>query len=184
MTLREHTSAVVGCYEAAFEGRASLLLRNAEFKLLLCLHDLGKPQAVAEANPGRQHEHTCALIDAISTDLDVSPGLVERIKLIVDCDPIGRCLNSKFLLPIDSAAAEVLQLSVALGAPVEATWATLLTYYQCDAFGYDSLKRKVFVVDESGEATFSETPGRFVFSDPDEKRRFDLLEAAVLITGL
>lgn len=183
LTLREHSRAVIACYESRFEERSALLLRNGEFKLLLCLHDLGKPRAMAEGMPERQHEYTCALIDAISPDLGVPGPLARRIKLIVAGDPIGRCLNSKHLLPVEDAAAEILGVASAFGVEPALAWGTLLTYFQCDAFGYESLRRKVFAADSDGKTIFSEYAGRFLFRDPGEQVRFDLLEHAVLRAG-
>jgi hypothetical protein len=180
LRLREHSLAVIGCYENWFEDRCPLLLRNAEFKLLLCLHDLGKPRAMAEGTPERQHEYTCALIDSISPDLGLAAGLARTITHIVGGDPIGRCLNSKHLLPVEEAAAQVLQLASALAVEPRMAWNTLLTYYQCDAFGYESLRRKVFLADNDGKTIFSDDKRRFLFGDSAEMDRFDLLERAVL----
>lgn len=180
LTLEAHTLNALAVYERYFEHRSLALMSRSSFKLLLALHDLGKPNAVAERRPAEQHVITLRLIrENIEPIADLNAEL-SKIEVLIDGDPIGSCLNRKQHVPMREAAVIIAQGAERLSAPIRDYWECLLVYYQCDAAAYPSLSAKVFVSDSSGAPQFSPELGRFVFRDGEEAGRFETLERYVL----
>ncbi|HJQ08352.1 MAG TPA: hypothetical protein VJ836_02605 [Candidatus Saccharimonadales bacterium] len=178
-TLEEHTLKAILCFESTFQGREELIFKPRHFKLLLALHDLGKPQAMLEGDPDKQHEYTLKIINEIAEDIRVSKGLWHQIIAVIDADSIGKYLNNKHNLPIEDSLKEIEKMAADLSVPVAILWPTLLTYYQCDAAGYESLRRKVFVTDEAGNAIYFKEVHGFRLKDESEAQRFDILRQRV-----
>ena len=179
LSLEEHTTAVLGCYENFFEGHEALALSNGHFKLLLSLHDLGKPRAVAERQFDKQHDYTCRLIDALCNDTALPRLVISKIKTIISGDPIGLCLNKKSHVSVEQSRRVVAEMAEKLGITMRECWSTILVYYQCDVSGYGSLRRKVFLSDSLGRQIYSMEKRRFLFRDPEEAERFEALGGAV-----
>lgn len=178
-SLEEHTLMAINCFEDNFQGKTEILFEPSQFKLLLAFHDLGKPQAMAEGEPGKQHQYTLKTIEQIREDIHLPDLLLQKIIAVIDADPIGKYLNSKHNLPIESSLNEIQKMAADLAVTVATLWPTLVVYYQCDAAGYDSLRRKVFFTDDKGKAIyFGDTQG-FKLKDPTEAERFTILERRV-----
>jgi len=180
LTLHDHTLNVMRCFERHFEGRSALLFGPQYFKLLLAFHDLGKPQAASEKHPEKQHEYTLGIIKSISAEVKLPPQVLRSIITIINADPIGRYLNRKFRMPLGISLQQIGRMANDLRVPVVTLWPTLLVYYQCDAAGYESLKNKVFVTDDTGEIVYSDRLGRFEFKNTEEAERFAILESSIL----
>jgi len=180
LALEDHTLATLQTFERSFERSQLNLLSAADFKFLLAVHDLGKPQAVAEGHPGRQHAYTLRTIDAVLGGLVWSRSGASRIRELIGGDPIGACLNQKHLLPASDAAEAIRAAAVRLGVSVREYWLGLLVYYQCDAAGYPSVREKVFNVDAAGSPQFENSGDHFIFRDLHEAARFEDLKARVL----
>lgn len=178
-SLEEHTLKVISCFEDNFQDRAKILFDPQHFKLLLAFHDLGKPQAMAEEDPDKQHEYTLQIIDQVSDELNLPKLLLQKIIAVIDADPIGKYLNSKHNLPIESSLSEIQKMAADMSVAVATLWPTLLVYYQCDAAGYESLRRKVFLTNQEGVAIYFDDAQGFKFKDPVEAERFATLKQRV-----
>jgi len=178
-TLEEHTLKAIDCFEGAFQGTEELIFKPQHFKLLLAFHDLGKPQAMLEGDPDKQHEYTLKIVKEIAEDIRFPEKLLHQIIAVIDADPIGKYLNSKHNLPIEDSLKEIKKMAADLSVPVATLWPTLLTYYQCDTAGYESLRRKVFVTDGAGGAIYFNEVHGFKFKDENEAQRFGVLRQRV-----
>lgn len=179
MTLRDHTLNVLECFENNFEGKSELLFEPQYFKLLLAFHDLGKPQAVSEKRFEKQHEYTTLIISALSLEDYLPIQTLGSIVAIIDGDPIGKYLNSKFEVPLKKALKEISIMANLVSVPIANLWPTLLVYYQCDAAGYESVRRKVFITDDAGRAIYFNERGGFELKNQDETKKFAILNKIV-----
>lgn len=180
LTLEDHTLNALALYEQHFEGRILALMSPASFKLLLALHDVGKPAAVAMGRPAEQHAGTLRMISDALFGIDWPRADIDKIKVLIDGDPIGACLNSKHHLPLVDAAAMILAGAEHLHVSARHYWDCLIVYYQCDAAAYPSLSSKVFIHDDQGAPLYAPGAGRFLFRESEEASRFDRLESRVL----
>lgn len=178
-SLEEHTLKAIDCFEDNFQGKAKIIFEPQHFKLLLAFHDLGKPQAMAEEEPDKQHQFTLKIIDQVRYELNLPRLLLHKIIAVIDADPIGKYLNSKHNLPIESSLNEINKMAADLSAAVSTLWPTLLVYYYCDAAGYESLRRKVFVTDGEGRAVYFDDIQGFRLKDPTEAQRFEALKQRI-----
>lgn len=181
LTLERHSLGALETYARHFEAQPLVLLSPSPFKLLLALHDLGKPVAVAEGFPQRQHPHTLQTINEVLGRLAWPEADMDKIRTLIDGDPIGSCLNRKHQIPISDAAASILAAAERLGVNVRAYWEALLIYYQCDIAAYPSLSAKVFKTDNHGAPLYAPDARRFLFRDPEESVRFESLQARALV---
>jgi hypothetical protein len=180
MTLEDHTTKVMEIFEKYFERKVNLILKDTYFKLLLALHDLGKPKAVAERRQEKQHDYTVEIITTISKDFRLACEIMFPIKTLIAGDPIGRHLNKKHEMPLEDSLRLIRNMANQLSVTVREIWSTLLVYYQCDVSGYDSLRKKVFVTDAEGSPIYFGDHNRFQFQDTEELEKFDALEDRVL----
>lgn len=183
MTLENHTRRVLSCFEQHFENKSNLILNNSCFKLLLSLHDLGKPRAVSEKQYDMQHGYTIDIIEAVSNDFRLPLETITPIMTVIDGDPIGRYLNKKHGMPLETSLKIIRKMARRLSVSVPDLWPTLLVYYQCDVSGYDSLRTKVFITDDAGDTMYFDNLNRFQFCDPIELEKFELLEGHLFSTA-
>lgn len=178
-SLEEHTLKAIRCYEDNFQGKVKILFEPQHFKFLLAFHDLGKPRAMAEGDPDKQHEYTLEIIDQIKDGIKIPKPLLKNIVAVIDADPIGKYLNSKHNLPIKESLNEISKMAADLSVTVAVLWPTLMVYYQCDAAGYESLRQKVFITNEEGRAVYFDDLDGFRLKDPIEEERFIALKERV-----
>lgn len=180
LSLMQHTTNVMRNFEDVFEKRTSLLFSPAYFKLLIAVHDLGKPQAMDDHRNDIQHDYTVAILEDSLRDLSLPAELFVPMMTILHSDPIGKHLNKKHAIPLDEALEEIREMACAMSVSVSDLWKTLLVYFQCDAAGYPSLCKKVFITDTDSTPTYFENLGRFEFADREERAKFHTLEIRVL----
>lgn len=184
LSLLEHTQNVIQSFERYYESKVALLLPNFYFKILLALHDLGKPQAIRENAPEKQHMYTLKLIEIINKEFQISEDSLTRICIIINGDPIGRYLNSKHEYTISESLGVLHDMASALSVPILKLWRTILVYHQCDAAGYPSLVEKVFKTDTMNRPIYSNALGRLLLKNPEEMARFHQLERAVIYDAM
>lgn len=65
-TLQEHTETVLGLFERYFSNqrRVTDLMPRGLFRLVLALHDIGKPLAIEAGDVNLQHEYTLIILDS------------------------------------------------------------------------------------------------------------------------
>ena len=97
-TLEEHTLLVMSQFEKYFS--ATQLPGKGDkqiFRILLALHDIGKPQAVADGRKDEQHARTLEIINEIKEELPLSPEQLNVVMSLVDGDPIGLFIRTRYL---------------------------------------------------------------------------------------
>lgn len=109
-TLAEHTSMMMRQFDRYFSSDFdSPLLTRGQFRVMLALHDIGKPVAVAELQNkklGRenQHEYTARIIPEMIEDLGFDDKSKAIITAIPTTDIIGSLLK-KHVDPVGQAKA-------------------------------------------------------------------------------
>ncbi|MDP2401954.1 MAG: isochorismatase family cysteine hydrolase, partial [Actinomycetota bacterium] len=95
-TLREHVFMVIGQYERYFMRDTSGSISSEDMLLVLALHDIGKPAAVAAGDKRRQGEYTRRVAEAFLAHLGFADDHVVRklIRALSAHDPIGRYLKT------------------------------------------------------------------------------------------
>lgn len=175
LTLQEHTIAVMSNYQKCFNHQQAFFPEEKIFLLFLALHDIGKPKAIALGNRHEQHHHTLEIIDAITSTLPVDATQIEKIKILINEDPIGKYLNPAVSQSLDVTVREIIAINEKFGMSFVDFYLSYIIYYQCDAAGYGSLVETLFKTAESGELLKHPEKNRLLFNDPYETK-FLMLE--------
>lgn len=183
-SLEEHTIMVCEMFESYFAETYNERCGIEAFRLLLCLHDIGKPLSLENGDKEHQWKYTVQMIEARKADLPFSENdYLTGISLISD-DPLGLYIRNK--INIQEAKNRIIKMLNAsgFGITVENFFKLLSVYYQTDAGAYtaegyigdkDGFFEKpkleaVFKKDTSGKLCFSKELGRFIFSDDIEDK--------------
>jgi len=178
LNLDKHTQKVIENYETYFSGKVKLLSTDNNFKILLALHDIGKPKAVLEKTKENQHEYSLNIISSLSKEVPFFKTNLNKIEAIINADPIGKYLDTRFNMSIAESVNCIKVMSEKLGLTIKETWRNLVIYYQCDAAGYNSLKTKIFANDADGNLVYSKEKNRLSFSVSVEEK-FEKLEKEI-----
>lgn len=176
----EHTQMVMNQFERYFsKDFDSALLTREDFRLMLSLHDIGKPLSVFfTRSVGKQHEYTIDILTNALQAIDISSQKADIIVNLVNQDILGEYFKDR----TDSqfSAYKIKALAKTIGVPPRDLIDTLKMYYVCDAGSYPELSKynprrhpsyPIFVSsNEKGE-------GRIRFSDQIEAKYQDLLNA-------
>lgn len=176
LSLEQHTRSVIYNYLNFFAGKQKFLPTEKEYLLCLALHDIGKPAAVAEGNRKRQHIKTLEILKRNEGILPVEHKSYEIIRTIIDADPIGRYLNATEEFDSEDAVNEVLEMQKKLEIPITDLGESLFIYYQCDAAGYQSLQKRLFLLGEDGSLSINEDRNRLLFNAEYEPKFMKLFE--------
>ena len=179
LNLLQHTSAVIKNYVKCFDGQQQLFENEKYFLLFLALHDIGKPMAILNGNKEEQHKFSIKIIGQIKDVLDLDNGVIERIVHLLDGDPIGKYLNQIDSQTKEEAIEQINKMAMSMGLTINELWPTLLIYYQCDAAGYDSLQKSIYINNAEGEIVFDSTLKRLSFIESIETK-FKELENEIL----
>jgi hypothetical protein len=156
-TLRQHTLMVMDRFEqyCAPSWNSSVLTKD-DFRLMLALHDLGKPQAVKETGgTSAQHEYTLRIVTPeMLKQLGVSDAKARVMVSIIDQNYIGSQMKRHIPLGgllrrtysekdskriLDGTKKDAKNISVkaeGLGIGTTEYFKLLKVYYQCDAASY------------------------------------------------
>jgi hypothetical protein len=132
-TLEAHTLLVMEQFDKYFSTLDIIMPRNL-FRLLLALHDIGKPRAFLEGNINNQYQYTIQMINQIRNQLPFRSKSVDFCVTLINGDPVGLYLQGK----IDLATATTVVHNMAAGLPLSTPdfFRILTMYYQCDAAAY------------------------------------------------
>ena len=179
LNLEEHTLQVIHNFEVFFSGKSKLIFKETHFKILLALHDIGKPKAVSEKEKEKQHEYSLGIISTFFNEIQFTSDNLDKFKILINGDPIGRFLDNRYNMPLEESEKIIKAVAEKLGETIKKIWETLVVYYQCDAAGYDSLRTKIFANDATGNLVYSDEKKRLLFSDLVEEK-FQILEQAII----
>lgn len=174
-TIRRHTLMVMGQFRKYFSyqplpgGVSSDLI-----EMTLALHDIGKPEAIAEGSKDRQHEFTDPHIRAAARALGYGEEQVRLAASLAAADTIGL-----FLMRKGSAEEHAQALATAAqgtGLTTQEFYDLVKIFYQSDAGSY--------TVDAGGSASLDnlfefEPDDRIMSFSPRIQARIDELDAAV-----
>jgi len=176
-TLFEHTAMVLGQFEKYFAVRPwTGAVEIDVFRLMLCLHDIGKPIAVERGDKKLQHGVTLNIIDQAIDEKRVL--LTDRdacvVRALIDGDSIGSLLKGQ--RTVDESAAQIKLNAKASGLTLDQFFSLLVKYYQSDAGSYTADAGGVealdflFVQDKIHQCfTFYDQEERLFFSESVEQ---------------
>lgn len=182
LSLEQHTRKVISNYLHYFAGKQGFFPSEKEYLLCLALHDIGKPSAVAEGNKKLQHVKTLEILERNKDILPISQESYEIMVTVIDADPIGNFMNIAEEYTLKDACEEVLQMQEKLAIPLGDFIMSLTIYYQCDAAGYTSLQKRLFLLGEDGSLTISEDGSRLLFNAEYEQKFIELFETMQLLS--
>ncbi len=135
-TLEEHTRMVMRQYEKYFAGRwESHLITEKGFRMMLVLHDIGKPLAVKETgDTSRQHEYTLRIFPDIIKKSQLSDEEIEILTLLVNHDIMGKYFRSR--IDLTEAVEKIKELAKMANVPAAQLVPLLRMYFMCDAGSY------------------------------------------------
>ncbi len=133
-TLEQHVEMVCGQFEKYFSSRPIPLgLDKRLFRLLLIVHDLGKPRAVARHQAREQHNETLVELETLLPQLGLASVEQQLIQAIVSADPIGQTIKGG---SVREAAEQIAAMAQAAGVATKDFFDVLLVYYSVDASSY------------------------------------------------
>lgn len=155
LTLEAHTRMVLAQFEHYYGGKdLPGGVKKDLFRLILALHDAGKPLAVEAGNKAEQHKHTVAILEGALKKWGYGQKDIDLAVALVSSDPIGNYMKRG---GEQAAAKEIAAMAKKAGMPVAEFFELLTAYYMVDAGSYTSdagLRGKgldsVFVFDRAG----------------------------------
>lgn len=155
-TLNQHTLMAMGQYEKYFADRwRSPLISQEGFRMMLSLHDLGKPLSVQIAKTtAEQHEYTMKFLPGIIQGVGFKPQEAEVMTAIANQDFLGAYLQGH--LTAENTAKSIRGIAQDLGVPASQLFELLKMYFMCDAGAYTE--------DAGGSASLDRL---FVFKNPN-----------------
>lgn len=130
-SIRDHTLMVMGQFKKYFTG-TDIDNRNL-FEIILAFHDIGKPDAIAEGDKKKQHQHTKKILNPVMIQLEYEPEDIALAESIIDGDHLGGYLRGG---DVTESAKMILTMAGKSGISLEKYWKLLMTYYQVDAGSY------------------------------------------------
>lgn len=174
LNLEQHTRAVIDNYLTYFSGSQTFFATEKEYLLCLALHDIGKPSAVEEKNRKLQHIKSLEILDRNKGLFPFGEQSFKTMQIVIDADPIGMFLNPNEEFTLDQACREINHMESKLEVPLNEFLQSLYIYYQCDAAGYESLKKRLFLLGEDG-SLIMKSDGSLLSFNADYEQKFDEL---------
>ncbi|MGA2090768.1 MAG: hypothetical protein ABSH12_04815 [Endomicrobiales bacterium] len=158
--LEKHIAMVLGQFERYFARRK--LPGNIDtglFRLILALHDAGKPQAVVEGDRDKQYEYSKIVVRNVLTELGYSENDIRIAEALIMHDDLGLYLRGRLT---KTKAVENINKLVEYSGMDASDFINLLTiFYMCDAGSYTG--------DAGGKAFLD---SRFIFHHKTGKMGF------------
>jgi hypothetical protein len=158
---------VCGVFEEYLRGCRIPGLDLSMFRLLLCLHDIGKPRALVEGQKHLQHTYTAARLGELRELLPVSTSDLATMQALVSDDALGLLIRGK--ISHNESVQRISAMADRVPTAETCEFFGLLTLlYQCDAGAYTRagfrLPASDFVAKPKLEHTFRQTENGLVFS--------------------
>jgi hypothetical protein len=131
--LEKHTLLVLGEFDKYFS-RVDTPITKSLFRLILALHDIGKPKAYDEGNINRQHFYSLEIIKKVRQQLQLTDKEMSICLSIVSGDPIGMYLQNKLIL--NDAKFQIIEMAKNSGLQAPNFFKVITIYYQCDVASY------------------------------------------------
>ena len=137
-SIREHTEAILGQFEKYFADKmASTAVSVPTFRIVLALHDIGKPLSVERTGgTAAQHRFTHEIVSRRGNDLGLEKDEVEIALEVVSHDVMGEFLKGE--KTVEETSESILRSATKLGIQPLQLLDLLKIYYLCDASSYTS----------------------------------------------
>lgn len=182
LDLWHHTLSVWKAFEYFFLSSPphGLIFSIEKLRMMILLHDIGKPEAVAQGDPERQHEITTRFFEMLSPSNQMPGSYLDDLLSVVSIDPIGKYLNKKHSKPLERSLSELVSLREKLGCSRKKTWELVSAYYQSDVCGHPSLRLKVFGATQLSNIEFGSTTLELLHHNDEERTRYSNLRSSFL----
>jgi len=155
-SLKRHTLMVIRQFEKYFShSDLPLGVSVSFFRLILALHDIGKPEAIAKGGKHLQHKYTQKYILSLFKLLEIEEKNTNIALVLASGDPIGKYISNE--KSIFDTLETVEKMAKKADVPIDQFFKLLCIYYKVDAGSYtknaggiESLDR-LFNFDEIGK---------------------------------
>jgi hypothetical protein len=132
--LKDHIFFVLKQFERYFgHKQMPAHIDKGFFRVLLVLHDIGKPRAITEGDKDKQHEYTPRMLKYILKELEFSDAEIKIAMAFVTYDPIGHYLKRGNL---EECRKALPKMHKSTGLTFSDFWDFLLVYFMSDAGSY------------------------------------------------
>jgi len=170
-TLKQHTLMVMRQFEKYFgDKNLPLDVDKGIFRLILALHDVGKPEAIAKGGKYLQHEYTQTHIQELFSSLGIDKKHTALAIVLASGDPIGKYVTSRMNASDTKKVIE--DMANKANMPTEEFFELLCTYYKLDAGSYTENAGGLKSLDDLFD--FDEANHNLNFA-PDVQARIDQL---------
>ncbi|MFA6436614.1 MAG: hypothetical protein WC242_00650 [Candidatus Paceibacterota bacterium] len=134
-TLGQHTLTVMRQFEKYFGNKPlpAGIDRN-KFRLVLALHDIGKPEAIEKGGKHLQHEYTRQYIQKLFDALGIDKEFTDSIFVLILGDPMGKFLRKE--MNIFEMREAIEKMADKAKMPVKDFFELLCIYFKLDAGSY------------------------------------------------
>ncbi len=134
-TIGEHTVMMMQQFERYFCGkRLPVNFDRGIFRLMLVLHDIGKPKAIAHGDKSEQHIYTISMMTDIFNTLAISKKYKNIAVALIEEDSLGEYIRGN--IDIDVTAQRINRLAIRTEMDKEDFFELLTIFYRCDAGSY------------------------------------------------
>ncbi len=134
-SIYEHTLMVMKQFERYFGcGQLSDVVDWGTFRMMLALHDIGKPDAIAHGDKNMQHEYTIKIMQRLFAKYNIAQQQIEIMCALVNTDVLGDYIRGR--TSCDKATKQLQQNAKSAQLPVKDFFDVLCVYYRCDAGSY------------------------------------------------
>ena len=187
--LEEHTIMVCQMFEKFFSlDYCDKEFSIAAFRLLLCLHDIGKPYSLLNNEKEKQWKYTVKMIEKYKQQLTFTDYEYKIAIALISDDPLGLYIRGK--IELDEAIYRIRMMLIEAKVSIDMFMTLLMIYYQVDSGAYTRQgyigpvegffeKPKleaVFKKNREGQLIYQPEKHRLVFSDYIEAKVRNLLE--------
>jgi len=173
----QHTQMVMDQFEKYFSADfKSTFLTKGDFRLMLALHDIGKPLSIyATGSTSAQHEYTKRVLTYALQATGIPPQKVDTIMCLVDQDILGEYFKDQ--INSQDAATQINTLAETIGVSPKELVDILRMFYICDAGSYTADAGGVPSLDYLFR--FDPQNGTASFSDEVENKYQELLRRLI-----
>ena len=134
-TLEQHTLMVMKQFEKYFSDKTlPANIDKDNFRLILALHDIGKPEAIAKGGKHLQYKYTQQYVQKLFDKLEIDEKHTDLALALISRDPIGKYIAGR--TDILDTRTDIEDMAVKAGIPTEDFFELLCTYYKSDAGSY------------------------------------------------
>lgn len=133
-SIEEHTLMVLNQFEKYFSQK--LLPNNIDknfFRVLLTLHDIGKPKAIMKGNKDLQHQYSTQIITNVLTQLQFNQDQIKLAQALISTDALGIYIDHN---TYNESLNNIKQLSLYSNQNPTDFFELLTILYQVDASSY------------------------------------------------